>query len=72
MVGEFTAAGDADFAEDGLEVILDGVGADVQATGDLSGGVAGEDAPHDVLLAAGQPVSGDEDGQDGAGAGLAQ
>ena len=42
MVGEFAAAGDADLAEDGLEMVLDGVGADAQPGGDFLGAVAGE------------------------------
>lgn len=35
VMGEFAAAGDTDLVEDRLEVVLDGVGADAQARGDL-------------------------------------
>jgi hypothetical protein len=71
VMGELAAAGDADLAEDGLEVVLDGIGADGQPGGDFLGAVPGKDAADHFLLASGEPIRGGQDGQDRPRAGRA-
>lgn len=51
---EVSAGGDAEAGEDVAEVVLDGLGGDVEDGGDLFVGVVAEDQGDDVLLATGQ------------------
>lgn len=63
---EVTTAADAGLLEDTLEVLLDGVGGEVEVEGggDSCGGVALQDVPGDLLLARGQPEQRHQQGGD--------
>src|SRR5262249_28614938 len=65
VVGKLATAGDVQLGENRLEVVLHGVGGDVQAAGNLPGAHPGQHPPDHLALPPGEPIGGGEQGQDG-------
>src|SRR5262252_1729222 len=68
LVGEFAAAGDPQLGEDCFEVVLHGVGGDLQPGGDLPGAQPAEYRADYFALAPGEAVGGGKERKDGRGA----
>src|SRR5215467_9621543 len=68
LVGEFAAAGDPQLGVDCFEVVLHGVGGDLQPGGDLPGAQPGEYRADYFALAPGEAVGGGKERKDGRGA----